>query len=1170
MRNIKNNIGKLTQNILSKSSLETIDNVELAKLKEFKINPYSLPSVLKASYFYQKKDYKQSSVFYSKALLLQPDNAYLNFKYGMCHYKMKNWIEANKYIKKAVGLGSSNKNWNLQLETTVKHLSNNNKLTEKALKDKVKKSSNDLNVIENYAAVLLKNKKYWLAKFQYAKLIEINPDSESALFNMGLIHEKLSDYENALVYFNAAEKISINDIIYKYHIGYCQERLGNLEDANIYYGFVEAYADPESDIAKFGVGVLHERNDYWDCALNAYVAFMNQQERLDPNLFYKIAIAYEHLYMWDAAAESYQKALDHSQLRYAGWCYKCGQAYEKSAQYDKAVIYYQEAVARSNNYNDYWWFRLGYALEQAGLFKESAEAFVESRRRKYLHTVSPQSVIKNKNQDYLSYYAEYYETLDVNNQIVLFESFLASTVSGNPYAILSHMLKGDYDFTYVVAIKEDTIIPESLKFNKNIIFINRDSDAYLRYLCRAKYLINNVSFPYYFTRKEGQVYLNTWHGTPMKTLGKDIKNPFQDHANVARNFLQATHIISQNRKTSEVLLDRYDVKNMFSGKIAETGYPRVDLSLNLNDEQKCSIARSLGIELDKPIVLYAPTWRGTSESKVFDKDKLKKDLVYLADKKYQIVFRGHHLAESLLSDINLPNIIVAPKTIDTNELLGITDVLITDYSSILFDFLLLDKPIISYIYDFDSYKEERGMYFDTTDILGEVCKNIKQVKEAINTLYTSKNSNIDSDQIKKYVPYDDGNACERTVQFMFDLDDSHVWNYEKKKQLLFFCGPFIPNGISRSFLNLMSSIEDADFNVTVVINRADVQNHSSRLEEFTRLPDSVNIVSRVGAMPMTLEEISLRNKFENNYSFYSQGYEKALVNLYKREARRLFGDSSISTVINFEGYALFWAPLLSQVNAEKKVIFQHNDKYQEWKTKFPYLEGVFRWYKYYDNIISVSKGTMEKNKSNLATQFNLPEDKFIYINNALNIEQIILGANEDIEMEDYFTQFKGTKFINIGRMSHEKDQVKLIEAFYEVRQQHSSVRLYILGEGDLRPELERKISSLKLEDDVYLLGQKSNPFAYLKQADVFVLSSNHEGQPMVLLEALTLGVPVIATDITGNRSVLGDKYGKLVENNKEGLVAGMVSYIEDGASNIKFDATSYQNKALNKFYSIVT
>ena len=1168
MRNASS-ILELAKDVLSEKIPSNLDKTNLSNLQGLNLDPSSLSFVLKATYFYQKKNYQKSSIYYCKAIALQPNNAYLNFKYGMSFYKLKDWVEAHKYIKKALELDPTKQEWKVQFKTTEKLLQNESKLSQKELKIKLQKDTTNEKLIEKYASLLFENKNYWLSQFQFGKLLEINPYSEIALFKLGLVFEKLSDYDSALNCFNKVANLHTDSIIYKYHIGYCYERLGNYKKARIYYDIVEMFSPKGSEVSLFGVGALHARNHYWDCAIKSYEFFESKSQPPNEGLYYRMGITYEKLYKWDEAAIFFEKAIQFSPVVKASWCYKCGQSYEKSENFQNAVIYYREAVSRSNNYNDYWWFRLGCALENSEYYEEASKAFTESRRRKYLHAVSPKGVIKNKNQDYLSYYTEYYETLKVESNLVMLESFLASTVSGNPYAILIYMLEKNYNFKYIVVIKEGSVIPEVLKFNKNIIFINRGSDAYLRYLCSAKYLINNVSFPYYFIRKSDQVYLNTWHGTPMKTLGKDIKEPFQDHANVARNFLQATHIISQNRYTSNILLEQYDIKGLFSGKIAETGYPRVDLSLNLSNDKKYSIAKRIGVNLNKPIVLYAPTWRGTSETKKFDIAKLKKDLVYLNDKSYQVVFKGHHLVEKILSNLSISNVIIASNEVDTNELLGITDILISDYSSIVFDFLKLDRPIISYVYDFESYKKERGLYISKNDMLGDICEDIKKVKKSIIKYLPNLKSNLKNSDVIKFANFDDGHASKRVVDFMLNKDNSSVWNYEIKKQLVFFNGPFIPNGISRSFLNLMSSIDHDEFNVTVIINRADVEKHSQRLLEFSKLPDNISVISRVGSTPMTLEELSIRDSFEKNYNFYSDSYEDRLVKLYKRESRRLFGDASIETVINFEGYALFWVSLISQVNANKKVIFQHNDKYREWKTRFPYLEGVFRFYSYYDTIAAVSKGTMENNRENLALLFDLPADKFTYINNSINIEQILTGANKNIELENCFTQFDGVKFINMGRMSHEKDQNKLIQAFAIVKKKYSSVRLYILGDGDLRVDLERKIENLGLTEDVYLLGQKENPFAYLKHANVFVLSSNHEGQPMVLLEALTLGLPVIATDIVGNRSVLEDKYGKLVENSEKGLVEGMVSFVEEGSPLIKFDASEYQKEALNKFYSII-
>ncbi len=90
---------------------------------------------------------------------------------------------------------------------------------------------------------------------------------------------------------------------------------------------------------------------------------------------------------------------------------------------------------------------------------------------------------------------------------------------------------------------------------------------------------------------------------------------------------------------------------------------------------------------------------------------------------------------------------------------------------------------------------------------------------------------------------------------MLDLDDSNVWVYKKKKQLLFFNGPFIPNGIASSFMNLMTSIKDSEYEISLLINREDILKSNERLDELEKLPSNVRIISRVGQTPMTLEEI---------------------------------------------------------------------------------------------------------------------------------------------------------------------------------------------------------------------------------------------------------------------------------------------------------------------------
>ena len=157
-----------------------------------------------------------------------------------------------------------------------------------------------------------------------------------------------------------------------------------------------------------------------------------------------------------------------------------------------------------------------------------------------------------------------------------------------------------------------------------------------------------------------------------------------------------------------------------------------------------------------------------------------------------------------------------------------------------------------------------------------------------------------------------------------------------------------------------------------------------------------------------------------------------------------------------------------------------------------------------------------------------------------------------------------------GRLSPEKAVDRAIRAVARLRDEGQRVRLVAMGTGVLKDELERLIETLKLKDQVRLAGHVSNPFPVIAQGDCFLLSSDYEGQPMVLLEALTLGKPVIATDIPGARAVLGDSYGHLVSPDVEGLAEGMRRFIAGEVPDASgFDAEAYCEGALQSFFDTV-
>ena len=775
-------------------------------------------------------------------------------------------------------------------------------------------------------------------------------------------------------------------------------------------------------------------------------------------------------------------------------------------------------------------------------------------------------------------YTEYYERYALEDNTILYESYHGSTISCNPLAIFKELLSDDRfsEFLHIWVINSIDRIPNNLKQKSNVIFVKRESDLYLRYLARAKYLINNVTFSEYFIRKEGQVYLNTWHGTPIKFLGKDIKDDFIAHKNVTRNFLQASHLIEPNSYTTDILTKRYDVSGIYSGVIAETGYPRQDLMLNISESETKSIKKTLNIVDGEKVVLYAPTWRGLHSESTFDTKKLLDDIKNIQSiEGIRFLFRGHHMTEKLLLDLNIEESVV-PSSIDSNSLLSVVDILVTDYSSIAFDFMPLERPIIYYAYDIEEYETERGLYFPLHEISKNVCFTQKELLDAINT-------NINTDEIcekqknaqEKFCSNDDGRSTKRVIELLFSNQEKNInLAQSSKKSMLLYGGPFIPNGITTSFINLLNHIDGSKYKVTVVLEAHLISKYQDRIEQIKRVKTDVNIISRTGRTLSTLEETWIINKFNVEKKFYSPRTIDIYNKVYSRDFKRTFGNAEFDYIVNFEGYNVFWQALLSQKQNQEQVnsIYLHNNMYSEWKVRFPYLEKNFRLYNHYDNLISVSEQTKVLNQENLAELFDIKKEKFKFCDNVQNPEDSLSKALESLEVLTDEHIFENTKvFINIARLSPEKDQEKLIKAFSKISKIYPEARLVNLGSGPLEYDLNSLIKELKLEEKVFFLGQRLNPYPYLRKADCFILSSNHEGQPMTLFESLILKKPIIATNIVGNKSVLDGRGGLLVENSKDGLYEGMLDFLEGRyVEKATFDYTEYNEAALNMFYTKVS
>ncbi|EGQ4173276.1 glycosyltransferase [Staphylococcus pseudintermedius] len=838
------------------------------------------------------------------------------------------------------------------------------------------------------------------------------------------------------------------------------------------------------------------------------------------------------------------------------------------------------------------------------MMKKSIKTILSNQlSRKYKFIASPiLKRAKSKYQKKVNQYAQLYHSTSIKPHQILYQVRDGKSITDSPYAIFlglnAHETFSNYQHIWVVD-HPDTLVfyQEKFKVFQNVSFVIKESNEYLKALTESKFLINNATFPAYFTKKPEQVYINTWHGTPLKHMGFDVKNNLKGSQNTMKNFLASDYMISPNAHTTNIFKYAFKLDGLYSGEILEIGYPRIDLTINTTaNEAREYLAEHLNLKKN-PIILYCPTWRGKNVNdpensllNIFEEIKLLNQKL-----PHQVLVKVHPFVYSKAKEMPELKPYLVPDFLDTNQLMPAVDLMITDYSSIFFDFLVTDKPIVFYVPDLDKYQNERGVYIDLCALPGPVADNIQDVITLV-----SNESYKDADVQGKYakfkhnfVNYENGSVTERLIESVFlnqqDTSSKNASHHQKEKILL-YPGGMKHNGITTSVINLLANINYDKYDVTVFTNNT---NNVEQLNNLQSLNDNVRIVLRRGPMIATFKEL-YQNEFVRQRGIY-KSFEKRLYPkaLFEREFRKIFGDSQFDYAIDYSGYAMFWSNLVLASGAKKKYILLHSDIKSDMertvKGKRPHyqnLKGVISLYPYFDKLVSVSEATKKLNQSNFGG-LKL-KNRHIASRNTINIEKINQLVDDDSDlfekngtpvlptltehgMEAIEFSQDDFKIVSVGRLSPEKGFDLLIKAVAELAPKYPQLKLYILGDGPLKGTLKSLVEQLGIQNHVYFLGQRRNPFFIVKRADVFALTSHYEGQSMVILEALTVGTHVLASDIIANRYVLEDeKYGMLVEKNEVDIAKGLEQFINGTNKDYaKFDAVAYNEETIQEFYSLL-
>lgn len=840
---------------------------------------------------------------------------------------------------------------------------------------------------------------------------------------------------------------------------------------------------------------------------------------------------------------------------------------------DEAIVAQQWdlAIEASNALADRSWTHMQhYHLLRARAFagggkpKNAVRAFLDSRLYRDASVVD-QSRYENKRLDKLSMrYGSFLTHGELNPNTVLYESNHGSKITCNVLPLLRAIVDDDRfeGYTHYVVAPDRTFLPDDLCNRPNVVVMPRDSDLYLKKLATAGWVINNNTFPAYYTRREGQKYLNLWHGTPIKSMGRDIKNGNFDYRNASRNLLHVTHLALPNAHTRDQLLERYGVSNLHQAQVELTGSPRLDVTLNLVGNRREHIRNRLGLGADDKAVLYAPTWRGELGRVEDDGEVVADVLRRIQASGYRALYRGHPVSSSDANDELLSRLAV-PEDLDTNELLACVDAVVSDYSSIVFDAAISGVPVGLFAYDEGDYDEHRGFSLKLRDLKMPVLQDVNELSHWLNTL--DLRSSVDIPDI--FSGREDGKATDRVLTLMTKTD-SEVACSASQNTILLFEGHFIPNGITSSAKQLNAVLRRNGSNVVIAIEPGAVTSFEERADAFRTSVFDCDILPRIAGSIDTAEQRWLISR-QHQGQFLSEPQLDSVHEAYKKEFHRLYGSAKFDVVVGFEGFSLYWSNLMSAASAKRKVCFLHANMTEEATSRFPYLWKVFETYKHFDALASVSPDATEVNQWNLGKWAD--GQQFVTAENIIDIEQIRLQstAGASNEYEEFIKQHT-YNFVAVGRLSIEKGSDRLVEAFLDVASTNTDVGLVVIGDGPLRLQLERRVQFEGLADQVYFAGRLSNPFAYMGACDTLVMASHHEGQGIVVLEALALGLNVVSVDIPGPRSLIKDQIGLLVENSTSGLIDGLRVMIEERHTFREFDVEAYSRNAAEQTVDVIT
>ena len=493
----------------------------------------------------------------------------------------------------------------------------------------------------------------------------------------------------------------------------------------------------------------------------------------------------------------------------------------------------------------------------------------------------------------------------IDEKSILLNSQQGDNINGNMFYILKELLKNETYADYKIYVaykygKKESFQEKLQNYNLNKLkLIEVNTKAYVKVLATAKYLFNDTSFPVYFLKRKEQVYLNTWHGTPLKTLGKATANDFHDIANLQKNFVVSDYLLYPSKYMLDIMERDYMLENTAKGKAILCGYPRNEIFLDKNRREE--LKKKLNLN-GKTVIAYMPTWRGNVR-KVLLEEQLEGVKEYLKEindslKENQVLYVNFHpyVGNNIEFDC-YDKILPFPKEYETYDFLNLCDILITDYSSVFFDYAITRNKIILFTYDEEEYLKDRGMYISLQDLPFPKVIDVKQLIKEINL----PKQYDDTEFIKTYCNYDKVNTSEQICKFIILNDKKSIktenFKHNDKKLMLIYAGPLVKNKRTDKLISICENTPNKKYNYYISYVTRNVKKNKRQLKVLEQA--GMNYWGQLGTLNnmgrLDLIILSLMGRLKSLFNIFN----KRIDLIYKIETQRIYDN------IKFEGVILF-------------------------------------------------------------------------------------------------------------------------------------------------------------------------------------------------------------------------------------------------------------------------